>query len=150
MHHIYRVLALVGVVATAATLPTAPAVLAQPIGPPGKILDFEYYRTRVEPILRAKRSGHARCIACHIDGTPLRLQPLQPDGTWSAADSRKNYELMVQRVVAAGNPKSKLLLHPLLESAGGDFYHNGGKHWRSQDDAEFQVLKAWIMGATGQ
>lgn len=150
MRHIHRVLALIGIVAAAAALPTAPAVLAQPIGPPGKILDFDYYRTRVEPILIAKRPGHARCIACHIDGTPLRLQPLQPDGTWSEADSRKNYQLMVQRVVAAGNPRSKLLMHPLLESAGGDFYHNGGKHWRSQDDPEFQVLKSWVMGATGQ
>jgi len=150
MRSIYRVLALSALVGVVAAPPLVAGLRAQPIGPPGKILDFEYYRTRVEPIFRARRPGHARCIACHIDGTPLRLQPLQPDGTWSEAASRQNYELMVQRVVAAGNPRSKLLVHPLLESAGGDFYHNGGKHWRSQDDPEFQVLKAWVMGATGK
>lgn len=150
MRGIHRVLALIGIVAAAVAVPTAPAALAQPIGPPGKILDFEYYRTRVEPILKATRPGHARCIACHIDGTPMRLQPLRPDGTWSEEDSRKNYQVIVQRAVAAGNPRSKLLVHPLLESAGGDFYHNGGKHWRSQDDPEFQTLKAWVLGATGQ
>ena len=28
-------------------------------------LDFEIYRTRVEPIFIKKRPGHARCVACH-------------------------------------------------------------------------------------
>ena len=39
-------------------------------------------------------------------------------------------------------------MHPLAESAGGDFYHNGGKHWSSQNDAEWLTLKAWVMGET--
>jgi hypothetical protein len=46
-----------------------------------------------------------------------------------------------------GNLKSKLLMHPLEEKAGGDFYHNGGKHFASQNDPEWQILKAWVMGA---
>ena len=54
---------------------------------------------------------------------------------------------MVQRVVVPGSvTKSRLLVHPLAEDAGGDFFHNGGKHWKSQNDPEFQVLKAWILG----
>ena len=32
--------------------------------------------------------------------------------------------------------------------AGGDFYHSGGKHWSSQDDPEWQILRAWVMGQT--
>jgi len=52
----------------------------------------------------------------------------------------------VRRVAAAGNATSKLLVHPLAEAAGGDFYHNGGKHWSSQDDPEWQILKAWVVG----
>jgi YVTN family beta-propeller protein len=40
-----------------------------------------------------------------------------------------------------------LLVHPLAEQAGGDFYHNGGKHWSSQNDPEWQTLKAWVLGA---
>ena len=39
-------------------------------------------------------------------------------------------------------------MHPLAESAGGDFYHNGGKHWSSQTDEEWLTIKAWVMGAT--
>ena len=111
-------------------------------------LDYEYFKTKVEPIFLKKRPGHARCIACHGSGTPLRLQPLAPGATtWNDEDSRKNFDAM-RRVVAPGNAKSKLLMHPLAETAGGDFFHNGGKHWTSQDDPEWQTLKAFVMGQT--
>jgi hypothetical protein len=110
-------------------------------------LDFEFFRTRVQPILLARRPGHARCVACHAIGTPLRLQPLSPGATeWNEEQSRKNFEAF-RRVVIPGDPRSRLLVHPLLEEAGGDFYHNGGKHWTSQDDPEWQTLRAWVLGA---
>jgi hypothetical protein len=110
-------------------------------------LDFDYFKTRIQPIFTAKRPGHARCTSCHIDGTPLRLQPFSSGTTWNDDASHKNFETM-KRVVAAGNLKSRLLVHPLAEKAGGDFYHNGGKHWDSQNDPEWQTLKAWVMGDT--
>jgi YVTN family beta-propeller protein len=112
-------------------------------------LDYEFFKTRVQPIFVAERPGHARCIACHGSGTPLRLQPLPPGGTtWSEADARKNFEA-VRRVVVPGSvAKSRLLVHPLAQDAGGDFYHNGGKHWRSQSEAEWQTLKSWVLGET--
>jgi hypothetical protein len=91
-------------------------------------LDYEYFKAKVQPIFLTKRPGHARCISCHGSGTPLRLQAL-PQGatTWNDEDSRKNFQT-IQRV-AAGGTRSRLLLHPLDEKAGGDFYHSGGKHW---------------------
>ena len=111
-------------------------------------LDYDVFKTRIQPIFLAKRPGHARCIACHGQGTPLRLQPLPPGATtWNEEDSRKNFEAM-RRVAVPGNLKSRLLLHPLAEEAGGDFYHNGGKHWNSQNAPEWQALKNWIMGQT--
>jgi len=111
----------------------------------GAKLDYEFFKTKVQPIFLTKRPGHARCIACHGSGTPLRLQPLSPGTTaWNEEESRKNFEA-VQRVAQAGL-KSRLLMHPLDEQAGGDFYHNGGKHWSSQNDAEWQTLKAWVLG----
>ena len=64
---------------------------------------------------------------------------------WNEEESRKNFEAM-RRVALPGNLKSRLLMHPLEEQAGGDFYHNGGKHWSSQNDAEWQTLKAWVLG----
>jgi hypothetical protein len=113
-------------------------------------LDFNYFRTRVQPIFLNKRPGHARCIACHGQGTPLRLQALDPGATtWTEEESRQNF-LAVRRVVMPGSLQSKLLLHPLEEKAGGDFYHNGGKHFSSQNDPEWQTLKAWVMGQTAK
>lgn len=109
-------------------------------------LDYEYFKTKVQPILAAKRPGHARCISCHGQGTPLRLQPLAAGAaTWSEEDSQKNFQA-IQRVARTG-ATSRLIRHPLEESAGGDFYHSGGKHWSSQSDPEWQVLKAWVEGA---
>ena len=116
---------------------------------PGARRRFPGLRLLQEPRpadLPKKRPGHARCIACHGQGTPLRLQPPTVGGTaWSEEDSRKNFELM-RRVVQPGNPKSRLLVHALDEKAGGDFYHNGGKHWSTQDDPEWQILRTWVMG----
>jgi hypothetical protein len=116
----------------------------QPAAPAS--LDFEMFKTQVQPIFLAKRSGHARCISCHASGTPLRLQPLPPGRTmWNDEESRKNFDA-VRRFVVPGSVKSMLLVHPLAEQAGGDFFHNGGKHWTSQNDPEWQVLKNWVVG----
>lgn len=126
-------------------------VSQQPTSPSSSTtLDFEFFKTRVQPIFIAKRQGHARCIACHAQGTPLRFQPLSPGATtWNDDESRKNFEA-IQRVVVPGNAQSRLLIHPLAEKAGGDFYHNGGKHWSSQNDTEWQTLKAFVLGATAR
>ena len=114
-------------------------------------LDFEYFKAKVQPILLAKREGHARCVSCHSAGTPMRLQPLSPGAsTWNDEEARKNFDVIRARVVS-GNPlKSKLLTHPLAEQAGGDSSHDGGKHWTSQDDPEWQILAAWVRGETHQ
>ena len=127
----------------AATLPAQ-----QPAPGSSPELDFEFFKANVQPMFAAKRPGHARCIACHGAGTPLRLQPLAPGSTnWTDEESRKNFEAL-RRVVVPGNEKSRLLVHALEEQAGGDFYHSGGKHWASQQDAEWRLLRAWVLGAT--
>ena len=108
-------------------------------------LDYDYFKTKVQPIFLTKRPGHARCIACHTSGTPLRLQPLDPGATsWTDEQSQKNFNV-IKRVASAG-AKSRLIMHPLDEKAGGDFYHSGGKHWSSMDDPEWKVLQAFVMG----
>ncbi len=116
--------------------------------PAAAALDFEFFKTRVQPIFLAERPGHARCIACHGSGTPMRLQPVTAGHTtWSDEESRKNFDV-VRRMVVPGSAKSRLLMHPLAENAGGDFYHNGGKQWSSQNDPEWQTVKSWVMGET--
>ena len=52
-------------------------------------LDYDYFKTKVQPIFLTKRPGHARCISCHGSGTPLRLQPLAPGATgWTEEESQ--------------------------------------------------------------
>jgi hypothetical protein len=107
-------------------------------------LDYAFFRDRVQPIFLEKRPGHARCIVCHDHGSP-RLEDLSPGATnWNEEQSRKNFEAW-QRVVVPGDPlASRLLMHPLAAEAGGDPFHAGGKHWNSQNDAEWQTLAAWV------
>src|SRR5712671_9640 len=125
-----------------------PLMAQQPAAAPPS-LDFEFFKTRVQPIFTTKREGNARCVSCHSTGTPMRLQALAPgNATWTDEESRKNFDVIRTRVVPGDPMKSKLLLHPLLEAAGGDPSHDGGKHWKSQDDPEWQILAAWVRGQT--
>src|SRR6058998_3850643 len=110
-------------------------------------LDFEFFKTKVQPIFLAKREGHARCVACHSKGTPMRLQALSPGATtWNEEESRKNFQAVLPRVIPYNLGQSRLLVHPLLAEGGGDFYHSGGKHWTSFLDPEWQTIANWVCG----
>ena len=127
---------LIGLFAQQASAPSSPT------------LDYEFFKTRVQPIFLAKRPGHARCIACHGQGTTLRLQPLSPGSSgWNDEESRKNFEA-VKRVVNVSNPiASPLLKHPLAQEAGGDDFHSGGRQFTSQSDPEWKAMADWVKGA---
>ena len=112
-------------------------------------LDFEVYRTRVEPIFFKQREGHARCVVCHSESTnAFRLQAWGPQTKAFTADqSRLNFQ-MVSKIVTQGNPdQSILLIHPLAKEAGGDEFHSGGRQFESKNDPDWQVIAAWIRGA---
>ena len=93
------------------------------------VLDFGAYREEIEPIFLADRGGgygpgQSACVTCHVrSGTPLKLQPLQSDGSggvyWTEAQSRMNFAT-VARLVTPGDPMtSRLLREPLAMDAGG-------------------------------
>lgn len=135
----------------AALLTQAPATAApqaQGTGSPAaSALDFEYFRTRIQPIFLARREGNTRCVSCHSKGTPMRFQELSPGATsWNEEQSRRNFQAVAARVVPRNLLQSKLLVHPLLSEGGGDFYHSGGKHWKSFLDPEWQTLANWVCG----
>jgi hypothetical protein len=129
-------------------LPATAALRAQGAGAPAPAaLDYEFFKTAVQPILLAKREGNVRCAACHTKGTPMRLQELSPGATtWNEAQSKQNFQIVRARVVPYQINNSKLLLHPLLSEGGGTFYHSGGKHWNSFLDREWQVIANWVCG----
>jgi hypothetical protein len=118
--------------------------------PPPTVLDFEVFRSRVQPIFLKKREGHARCVVCHTRATtPFRLQPLSSgNSSWTNEESRQNFEA-AGRLIAPGKPlSSRLLLMPLAEEGGGTPFHPGGKHWESQADPEFRTLASWVESAS--
>lgn len=127
-------LVLLGIITTA-------VVAAQPH------LDYEFFKTRVQPVLLARRAGHARCYACHSTGTPYRLQRLAPGATtWNEEQSRKNFEATSNMVNLQNVDASPLLIFPLAEKAGGNHFHPGGKHWESKSDPEWHTLDQWAQG----
>jgi hypothetical protein len=119
---------------------------------PQPTLDFDYYKTNVEPIFVAKKAGFTRCVVCHSDGGRVSfLQELSAGAdAWSAEQSRSNFEA-VSGLVAPGDPTaSRLLMHPLEPDAGGDEFHNGGRQFASRDDPWFKTIEAWVRGESGQ
>ena len=122
------------------------AALLPAVAADGPQLDYAFFKERVQPIFLKKRPGHARCVTCHSHGVPP-LQPLaQGAASWTEEQSRKNFEVWKGFVTPGAPEKSMLLRHPLAEEAGGDRFHGGGKHWKSQDDPEWQTLAAWVNG----
>ncbi|HSF18850.1 MAG TPA: hypothetical protein VLK65_25215 [Vicinamibacteria bacterium] len=111
------------------------------------LLDFELYRARIEPIFLEKRPGHARCVACHQHRAQFPLQPLSPgSASWNEDQSRRNFESAKQLVVPGDPLRSRLLMMPLAEEAGGTPFHPGGKFWESQEDPNWQKLAGWVRG----
>jgi len=113
-------------------------------------LDFETYKNRIEPIFLKTRQGGVHCYDCHsILATRLRLEPLPPGGSsWTAEQSRRNFEVVSELIVPSDPLKSPLLLHPLAQEAGGDPSHTGGKFWTSQNDSEWRMLADWVSHGT--
>ena len=118
-----------------------------PGAPATSALDFEFFRTNVQPIFLAKRDGNSRCYSCHSKGTPMRFQELSPQATtWNEEQSRRNFQVVLARVVPHNLNQSRLLMHPLLAEGGGSFYHSGGKHWNSILSPEWQTIANWVCG----
>jgi hypothetical protein len=150
MHRVSRICSSAMLVAACALLAAAGAPQrAQSQGAAGAAsLNYDFFKTKVEPVFLEKRAGHTRCVICHTtNNAPFHLVPLSSGATsWNEEQSRQNFEL-IQRVAAAGVPDSPLVKHPLAEEAGGDEHHGGGQQFTSQQDPDWQTLKAFVMGA---
>jgi hypothetical protein len=111
-------------------------------------LDFEFFKTRVEPIFLKKRPTHARCYVCHEEANhALKLAKLSPGNTnWTEEESKRNFDT-VSQLVNPGDPLgSTLLRHPLAPEAGGDAFHSGGRQFESQTDPDWQTFADWVRG----
>jgi hypothetical protein len=122
------------------------AVSGSEVASQGKpTLDYETFKSRVEPIFLERREGHVRCYVCHSENNNgLHLQRLSAGATtWDDEQSRKNFE-SVSGLVAPNDPaSSRLLIHPLAPEAGGDLFHSGGRQFASKNDPDWKILAQW-------
>ena len=110
--------ALVGVVVLAVLAVSNTITVAQT----APKLDYEFFKSRVEPVFLTKRPDHARCYVCHVESNnAFRLERLSRGARfWTEEQSRRNFEV-VSTLVNPGDPDtSRLLLHPLGPEGGGD------------------------------
>ncbi|HVI62549.1 MAG TPA: hypothetical protein VM910_08175, partial [Bradyrhizobium sp.] len=135
-------------VATACLLLAAGGPLSQAQGQPAASpaasagLDYEFFKTKVQPVFLNKREGHTRCVVCHtINNAPFHLVRLSPGSTtWNEEQSRQNFQLVQKVAVPGYYEDSKLVIHPLAEQAGGDPHHGGGQQFESKNDPDWQTL----------
>ena len=111
-------------------------------------LDYEFFKTKVEPIFLKKREGHTRCYVCHEESNnAFRLEKL-PAGAafWTEEQSRKNFDIVSALVVPGDPANSRLLLQPLAPEAGGNTFHSGGRQFASKNDPDWKTLVQWVIG----
>ena len=114
----------------------------------GPTLDYDAFKSKVEPIFLQKRAGHTRCYVCHAESNNnFRLQKLSPGASaWNDEQSRKNFE-MIAKLVNPGDPDtSRLLLHPLAPEGGGDVFHSGGRQFADKNDPVWKAIADWVKG----
>ena len=135
---------------SANTLAEKPPPAAAPAAPSAITrLDFELFKTKVEPIFLKERPGHARCYGCHIlANRGFHLQALSPgNATWTDEQSQLNFKSVLDQVKPGDALASRVLMHPLAPEAGGDPFHSGGRQFDSQNDPDWQVIAGWVRGA---
>jgi hypothetical protein len=132
----------------AAAVAISGACAMQAVSGPKPTLDYEFFKSKVEPIFLTKRAGHTRCVVCHSEGNNnFKLERLVAGTTaWTEEQSRRNFET-VSRLVVPGKPESSLLLmYPLAPEAGGGAYHSGGRQFENKDDPDWKAMARWASG----
>lgn len=121
---------------------------------PGKLLDFNFFVARVEPILSKPGADGKACVICHASHAIFRLRPPNEQGVFSTQDSEENFKYAL-RVVDISNPEhSLMLIKPTRPTEGSanvaDYYatHNGGQRWpENQLSPEYKTILEWLRGA---
>jgi YVTN family beta-propeller protein len=128
---------------------TPPFAQAAPQSTASGTLDFQFFKTKVEPIFLKQRPGHARCYGCHIlPNRGFQLATLKAGSAdWTDEQSQRNFQSALDQVEPGEPLSSPLLTHPLAPEAGGDPFHSGGRQFESQNDPDWLTIAAWVRGA---
>jgi len=121
---------------------------------PGSVLDYNFFATRVEPILATPGPDGKACVFCHANHVIFKLRPPNAEGAFSPQDSEDNYKYAM-RVVDVNDPtRSLILIKPTRPTdSGGDVSdylatHNGGPRWGGDESSwQYKTILEWIRGA---
>ena len=121
---------------------------------PGSVLDFNYFVTKIEPVLAAPGADGKACVFCHANHVIFKLQTPNAEGVFSPQDSEANYKYAM-RVVDINNPTQSLILikptRPTDSAANvGDYLatHNGGQRWQGNESSwQYRTILEWIRGS---
>jgi len=121
---------------------------------PGSVLDFNFFVSKVEPILAAPGPDGKACVMCHATHVIFRLRPPNAEGEFSPQDSEENYKYAMHVVDINDPTHSLMLIKPTrpTDSAGdvSDYTatHNGGQRWPgNESSAQYKTILEWIRGA---
>lgn len=126
-------------------------------------LDRPYFDCKVQPVL-TKNCGQ---LACHGAPDPDRryfrlygrnrlradLDEAKRNATLSADERTHNYDA-ARALADPADPDASLLLRKPLEASAGGYFHRGatlylaGNVFADKTDPEYQIIAAWIDGAT--
>ena len=123
------------------------AVSASEVAAQGKPpLDYETFKSSVQPIFLERREGHVRCYTCHSENNnSFHLERLSAGSTtWTEEQTRKNFQNASGLMVASDPASSKMLIHPLAPEAGGDLFHSGGRQFESKNDPDWKILAQFL------
>lgn len=120
---------------------------------PGSVLDFNYFVSKIEPILATQGADGKACVFCHASHVIFKLRPPNDQGVYSDQDSEENYKYAMHVVDINDPTKSLILIKPTrpTDSAGnvGDYLatHNGGQRWHGNEDSwQYRTILEWIRG----
>ena len=121
---------------------------------PGSVLDFNYFVTKVEPILATPGADGKACVMCHASHVIFKLHPPNSEGQFSPQDSEENYKYAMRVVDIADPARSLMLVKPTrpTDSVGNvaDYLatHNGGQRWPGNESSwQYRTILAWVRGA---
>jgi hypothetical protein len=113
---------------------------------PEPALDFEFFRSCVQPVFATPREGHIRCSNCHSTGI-IGFAPAPESGTtWSDQEAKRAFDVINRLIIPGNAEQSRFLLKPLHPDGGGSYAHNGPRRWQSRDDPEWRMLAGWVRG----
>ena len=122
---------------------------------PGSVLDFNYFVSKIEPILAKPGADGKACVFCHASHVIFKLQPPNSEGVFSPTrTARKITNMPCALWTSMTQRHSLILIKPTrpTDSAGnvGDYLatHNGGQRWPGNESSwQYRTILEWIRGS---